>query len=178
MAVSVYIVKIEDFKERANISTNLLTDRFKQESGINQEIFAVKILCIELYNQLLTEIDTDTLTPANEALLPYLKDYLVFKIYADYITDANLIVTPAGFRTQKSNIDDKATESELTKAQKKHEGRANFYQDKLVNFLKCNADDYPLWKNSNCGCSDKYVDNLNRISQSGGKKKPFKVRWS
>lgn len=179
MATSVYIVTIEDFKTRANISANLLTDRFKQESGIEQEIFARKILCVEFYNELIDQIENDTLTPVNEALLPYLKDYLVFKIYSSYLVDGNLISTPSGFRTQVDTTSTVPTDKQMAEVQRKADGRANYYQDQLVNFLQCNSDDYPLWASSNCACNENIRPvRENRFSKIGQRKGYTKIGWT
>lgn len=176
--VDTYIVTIEDFRNRANISSNLLTPRFKQESGIEQERFGIKILCNELYNEVLTEIENDTYTPEIEALLPYLRDYLVFKIYASYLVDGNYISTPAGMRTQVDDTSTAVSREGMAQVIQKAESRANFYQDKLVNFLKCNEDDYPSWKDSNCGCKHLRVNKSNSFTKIGSSKGYTKIKWT
>lgn len=166
MAVETYIVTVEDFTNRANISSNLLTARFKMESGINQEMFARKILCQEQYDVILTEI-AGTLSAANALLVPFLKDYLVYKIYADYLVDGNLIFTASGARTQADTTSDVPSDKAMAMAINKAEGRANYYQDQLVNFLTCNKDDYPLWRDSVCGCGKTRTEKNNQFSMVG-----------
>lgn len=179
MAVTTYIVSIEDFSKRANISQNLLTNRFKQESGIDQEIYAIKIMCQAFYDAFLTELANDNLSTANTALLPYLKDYLVFKIYASYLVDGNLLATPAGLRTQIDATSETASDKQMAEAVAKAKSRGNFFQDKLVNFLQCNEDDYPLWRDSNCGCSaDIRVKRTNSFSKIGVSKGRTKINWT
>ena len=179
MASTTYIVTVEDFKTRANISANILTDRFKQESGIEQEIFGKKILCIDFYNEILLQIETYTLSTANEALLPYLKDYLVFKIYSSYLVDGNIIVTPSGFRTQVDSTSSLPTDKQMAEVERKADRRAKYYQDQLVNFLTSNATDYPLWKDSQCSCNSNIRPvKENRFSKIGKSKGYTKIEWT
>lgn len=179
MASDTYIVTIEDFKTRANISANILTDRFKQESGIEQEIYGKKILCVELYNEIILQISEGSLTAINETLLPLLKDYLVFKIYASYLVDGNIMATPAGFRTQIDPTSSLPTDKHMSEVQRKADGRANYYQDQLVNFLTKNSTDYPLWKDSQCACSSSSRPvKQNRFSKIGKSKGYTKIYWT
>lgn len=165
--VDTYILSVEDFKNVADISPNVNTERLKQYLGVTQEKYAVKILCRELYNELLDEIENKTLSPANEALLPYLKDYLIRKTWYRYIQSINLLSTPAGLRTLNSTTDNVATPEQMQPVANLALSDANFYQDELVGFLKCNADDYPLWRDSICGCSDKLTNKNNQFSIVG-----------
>lgn len=177
MAVETYIVTQDDFINRANLSANLYTPRFKQESGIEQERFAVKILCSALYDQLLIEIASDTLTANNNALMPFLKDYLVFKIYSSYLVDGNLLATASGMRTQIDSTSEKATEEEMARAISKAQSRANFYEQKLLNFLECNKDNYPLWKDTICACQG-VVKKANKFSKIGKSRGKTKINWT
>ena len=177
--VETYIVSIEDFEKRSSISRNLLTDRFKQESGISQEMFAIKILCNDQYDLVIQEVSADNISPETEALLPYLKDYLVFKIAAAYLVDCNYIATPAGLRTQIDDTSSTVSQKEMAQIIKKQDQRADFYQDRLVNFLTVNKDDYPLWLDSNCGCSNSVrVQKANTFSKIGANKKRNKINWT
>jgi len=175
----VYIVTIEDFKNRASISTNILTQKFKQSAGKEQEKYSKKILCNDLYNEILDQIENDSLTTENEILVEdYLKDYLVFKIYADYVITANYLATPSGFRIQLDQNSKELTDSQMGMIIEKAKSDANYYQDELVGFLTENKDDYPLWKDSRCGCSDIRVNKANSFTKIGNKKGRVRINWT
>lgn len=176
---TVYIVTIEDFKERANISPSILTSRFKQESGIEQQRFGLKILCREFYNEILDQIESDTLTAENTTLLPYLKDYLVFKIYDAYLVDSNIIFTPSGARTQIDTTSTLPSDKQMGEVSKKAENRALFFQSELVNFLELNEDDYPLWRDSSCACNTSTMPvKANSFSKIGNSKGKVKIEYT
>lgn len=179
MATDTYIITIEDFKNRASISPNILTETFKQSAGKEQQKYAKKILCKALYEEILEQIDADTLTPANEELVDdYLKDYLVYKIYADYVITANFLATPSGFRIQTDQTSTVVTDEQMSTITSKAKEDANYFQDELVNFLTCNSTNYPLWASSRCGCGDIRVKKANRITKIGKSKGYTKVKWT
>ncbi len=176
--VEVYIVSIEDFKNRASISKNILTERFKQESGIIQEQFAPKILCNTLYEKVLGEISNESISVEISALLPYLKDFLVHKIEASYLVDCNYIATPSGFRVKTDDTSLPVEAKGMAKMIQKQEARADYYQDALVNFLKSNVSNYPEWEDSSCACKDIRANKMGSFSKIGKKKKYNKIRWT
>lgn len=166
--VTTYILSILDFTNRADITNNIDTAKLKSYLGVIQEKFAKKILCKTLYDQLLTQI-SGTLSTANTTLLPYVKDYLIYKTYSRYLLNAGALSTPAGIRTMSEPTSTPASVEYIGALIKQSDGDANFYQDELVNFLKNNEDDYPLWASSSCGCGT-LTKNNNQFSKVGRKK--------
>ncbi len=179
MATDTYIITIEDFKNRASISTNILTEKFKQSAGKEQQKYAKKILCKEFYNEILNQIENDSLTLVNKELIDdYLKDYLVYKIYADYVITANFMATASGFRVQTDATSTVVTDEQMSTITSKAKEDANYFQDELVNFLTCNSSDYPLWASSRCGCGDIRVKKANRFTKIGKSKGYTKLDWT
>lgn len=148
-----YIITTEDFQQRADLSNNIRTDKIQAHIGPTQEIFTRKILCENLYNELISAIANGTLTPELTSLLPYVKDYLVYKTYREYLVTANVTLTPMGVRVQTDTTSEPATDKQMAEIMKQSQGIANYYQDRLVNFLTLNEDDYPSWKDSICNCN-------------------------
>jgi len=176
--VTTYILSIEDFTNRADITVNIKTDKLKGYIGVVQEKFAVKILCQALYDQLLTEIAAGTLTTANTALLPFLKDYLIYKTYSRYLLNAPILSTPGGLRVQVDATSEPASDKLIAEIMRQSDGDANFYQDLLVNFLDCNVDDYPLWEGTVCDCNKNRTVKGNSFSKIGSSTGRIPIRWT
>lgn len=178
MAVITYILSISDFTNRADITVNIQTAKLKTYIGVIQEQFAIKILCKALYDQLLVEIAADTLTVANTALLPFVKDYLIYKTYARYLLNANAISTPGGIRVQSEATSEPASDKFVAELIRQSNNDANFYQDTLVDFLDCNVADYPLWADTICDCNRNRTTKGNSFSKIGQSKGQVKIRWT
>jgi hypothetical protein len=173
-----YILSIEDFKRKADISANLNTDKLKAQIGPTQDQFAYKILCNELLAEILSQLPND-LSVANTALMPYLKNYLVYKTYARYLVGSNVMATAAGMRVQIDSTSEAADEKQMAAIRKQAENDANFYQDTLVNFLIKNEDDYPLWKDSICNCNrNSITQRQNMFSKVGTSVQKTPIKWS
>ena len=178
MAITTYILDISDFTNRADITVNIQTAKLKGYIGVIQEQFAVKIQCQALYDQILTEIAASTLTTANTALLPYLKDYLIYKTYSRYLLNANVMSTPGGLRVQTDATSDPASDKQVAEIMRQSDNDANFYQDKLVNFLDCNSSDYPLWEDTICDCSQSRTSKGGVFTKVGGSKGRVRIDWT
>lgn len=176
--VTTYILSIEDFTNRADITINIQTAKLKTYIGVVQEQFAVKILCQALYDQLLTEIAAGTLTTENTALLPFLKDYLIYKTYSRYLLNANAMSTPGGIRVQVDATSEPASDKFISELMRQSDGDANFYQDLLVNFLDCNVNDYPLWKDTVCDCNKSRATKGNTFSKIGSSTDKVRIFWT
>jgi hypothetical protein len=162
-----YILTIDDFLAKADLSQNINTNKLNANIGVVQDVFGRKVLCNQLVDELLSQLP-NSLTDANEALLPYVKNFLIYKTYSDYLIGANLMSTPAGMRVQIDTTSDQASDKSMVAIQRRADGRADFYQDQLINFLKENEDDYPLWKASICNCyGNRRPQNGNVFSRVG-----------
>jgi hypothetical protein len=175
----IYLISIEDFKRKADISQNLHTDKLKACIGIVQEQYAVKILCQDLYDEIIDQTETPPMSEYNTELLPYVKDFLIYKAYARYTVGGNLLATAAGFRVAKNDIDDPASSAEMENIRSLANQDANFYQERLVNFLIKNVDNYPLWKNSICNCGkDLRPQGMGKISAIGSTNSVTPIKWT
>lgn len=175
----IYLISIDDFKRKADLSQNLHTDKLKACIGIIQEQYAVKLLCRDLYDEIISQIETPPMSDANTALLPYIKDFLIYKTYARYTVGANLLATPAGFRVSANAIDEPASAADMENIRSQANQDANFYQEQLLNFLIENEDDYPLWKNSTCNCnSNLRPQGMNKITVVGSSRSATPIKWT
>jgi len=178
MAVSTYIITIEDFTSRADISQNIQTQKIQAQIAPTQEQFGIKILCRAFYAEVLAVVDGGGVDAEITTLLPYIKDFLVYKTYSRYLTGAAVLMTPAGARVSTDTTSEPASDKQVSEIAKQADNDANFYQDTLVNFLTLNQDDYPTWRDSICGCGDRRTKNNNQFSIVGGNKRKTPIEWT
>lgn len=178
MSVSVYIITTEDFKSRVDLSENILTNRIQTQIGPTQEQFAIKILCRDFYQEVLNVVDGSTPSTVIDTLLPFLRDFLVFKTYARYLPGGNVIMTPAGARVSIDATSEPASDKQVSEIARQAHNDANFYQDTLVNFLTLNQDDYPTWRDSICGCGDRRTKFNNQFSMIGRTRVKTRIDWT
>jgi len=178
MAVSTYIITTADFKDRAILSQNILTERMTAQIGITQEKYGIKILCIEFYDEVLAHVNGTTVNTDIATLLPFIKDYLVFKAYARYLVSANALATPAGMRVSIDATSDPLSDASMGAITAQAENDAGYYQDQLVNYLELNEDTYTTWRDSICNCSNRRVEANNQFSIVGGDNRKTPIDWT
>jgi len=179
MAVTTPILTIDDFTNKADISNNIKTSKLEPYIEVIQDQFGPKMLCELLYQELQDQICTSTLSAVNTLLLPFVKNYLIYKTYARYLVNANIIATPAGLRIQLDTTSVAATSEDLAPIVSQAETDANSYQDKLANFLIENETDYPLWKDSICNCKKSLrAQKQNQFSLIGKKSDKVDLKWT
>jgi len=173
-----YILTIDDFLAKADISQNLNTNKLNANIGVVQDVFGRKVLCNQLVNELLAELPI-SLSTANLALIPYVRNFLIYKTYSDYLVGANLMSTPAGMRVQIDGTSDAASDKAMVALQRQADNRADYYQDQLINFLKENKDDYPLWRDSICNCyGNRRPQNGNVFSRVGSQDRSVDIDFT
>ena len=160
MPVTTYILSIDDFTSRQDLSKTIKQTDLQQYFGITQERYATKMLCQKTYEELIDQLSQGGeayLTPEYQALLPFLKDYLVYKTMARYYANANYKSTTAGIRAHTDTISVAPTVDAMKALIDQAKQDAEYYRDQLQNFLIKNQDDYPLWKESNCYCGGNFT---------------------
>lgn len=153
MACRTLFISQEDFKDRVDLSDNVLSKYILPNIASVQDRYIKKILCKDFYDELIEQVDADTLTSANETLVDdYIKPAMVFRAYARYIATANIYNTASGFRKFREDNSDIAENSDMTALLSQAESDAMYYEKELYDYLENNEDDYPTYRD-NCKCS-------------------------
>jgi deoxyribodipyrimidine photolyase len=173
-----FILSVTDFENVIDLNNNIAQNRLKQVFGRVQEPALLPIICREFYNELIEEIETNTLTTANEILLPYIKDFLIYKSMARYYATANYKSTPAGIRVHTDTISSQANPDQMRQLIDMVNKDASFYQDELVNFLQANQDDYPTWRDSSCGNCNNFSKASANIRFGANRSTKTKINWT
>jgi hypothetical protein len=144
----------EDFQNRVDLSGNVLSKYIIPNIAIVQDRYIRKILCDDFYNELINQINSDTLTPDNKTLVDnYIKPAMVYRSYARYVATANVYSSVSGLRKYKEDDSDAAERDDLIPLIKQAESDATFYERELIEFLDNNEDSYLTWKNK-CKCNN------------------------
>lgn len=104
----------------------------------------------EYYEQLETQYNSNTLSIDNDALYdPYIKDYLAWQTYLNYMGVANSDSTPTGEREFIDENSSVLSEVKMYSKQKYINKMLNFYRGEMIRFLKeakeRDSTKYPLW---------------------------------
>jgi hypothetical protein len=105
-----------------------------------------------LYDQLKTQITTASLTTANETLLEdYIQPSLLYWVQAEAPTAISYKFLNKGLHQQSSENSSNASLDEINFIQKRYKDKAEWYTERLVNFLLEKSNDYPAYQNPNSG---------------------------
>lgn len=109
-----------------------------------------------------------TLTPDNGDLYEgYLKDFLAWKTYFNYLKFANVNATPTGVRTFTDENSSLATEIQMNDLEKNVLAQASKYKYKIINFLTLEKSKdrtkYPLYKQN---CKEEFSFGITSIDKT------------
>jgi hypothetical protein len=147
-----------DFEGYVDLSTNIDDRYINPHIRSAQREILKPILCEDLYDVLVSQNDADSLTYENAELYEYVKECLIFYAYKEYLFWSQKRSTPQGVVKKRSDQSDQLPDTELADMINNVDIKAKFYEGELRKFLKDNEDDYPLWRDSECGC-EKNVTN-------------------
>ncbi len=103
------------------------------------------------YDEILTQGTTPTSFSANNSALfdPYVKQFLAWTAYADYIVKANSFETRTGVRTFKEDNSDPASDGMMNTRIKKAADKAQFYKGEMINYIlqqqRISSLNFPLY---------------------------------
>lgn len=163
----VVLLEIAYLTEAVMLSKNIDERKFKQALKLAQEQLSMT-LGPEFYEEVETQFSTSPIsfTTDNSTLYEnYIKDFLAWQTYAEFIPFAQLDSTPTGFR---QHLDDNSTIAEDIKffsLSKNVRLKADDYKNKIINFLKLSRErdsaKYPLW----IGCQpDTFAFGISSVS--------------
>ena len=143
MAEALFITP-EDLKRNTSLSGSIDEDKFMQYILIAQEIHLQNYLGSDLYNRLQAGIVADDLT-ANEVILlnDYIQNTLIHFASALYLPFAPWQVSNGGVFKHTSENSIAAEQSDIDYLVKAETGLAEYYAQRLVDYLCANSTLYP-----------------------------------
>ena len=155
------MITIQDFQNRVKISSKIEDKDINPSIIYAQEMKLSGLVC-GLYDVLIDQCESCTYESRITYLLEkYIKPYLVYEAYADYLLTHNINGTLQGLVSITGDNTQTIGKEQIEALTSMTQDRANNYAMRLVAFLKNNVD-YPEF---DCECNDEV--NLFRISGIG-----------
>ena len=124
-----------------------------------QNTFIRPILGSALFDEILNQIKTNTVTALNETLIKeYMRDALKWEVCHKYTRIGTYKLRNKGAGTHSGDGFNPLDESELVVAKNIYKDNADFYRRKLKLYLKQNENSYPLYKTPPSGVDVVYPD--------------------
>lgn len=142
-----YFINKSDYLGYVDVSQNIEEKYLEPAWRLAQIIDIKNAMCEALYNEFYTQFDSGTLSYANAALLPYVKDAMIFVSYHRFLsTSAQIKNTPFGLVKKLSQDSEPATRTEVSDMINMAKSDANHFMGELMKYLKDN--------NLNSACND------------------------
>lgn len=116
-----------------------------------QNMFIRPILGSALFDEILEEIQANTVTVPNATLITQLLPALKWEVCHKFTRIGTYKLSNKGTGTKSGDGFTALGESELITAKNIYKDNADFYRKKLMLFLKANEIDYPLYRNPPSG---------------------------
>lgn len=157
------LINLDDFIFWTDLSKNIEEDRVKPHILDSQIRLLASSMCNPLYDEVLEQFDNDSLTADNATLLKdYVKPFLVFASYQGVLLQSGKISTPTGMVKIIGDDKEQVTREELNDLMTSNQSKSDFYQNRMISFLSCNLDKYPLF--SSCCKVEKAKFNFSSIT--------------
>ena len=159
------LITEQEVKNWTDIPNNVQTTNIGFSITIAQDLYIRSALGEDLFSELLSQVENDTLTALNTTLLngddrlfrglkPALAWWVAYEVYP-YMHSK---VTPTGIQSKSTDeslsIDSRALEIRRNLAKKK----AEYYLDQLIKYLCDKDNDYPLFRDNSLYNTDLLYD--------------------
>lgn len=160
------LIPLSYLNEACFLSLNVNSKKYQMLLKIAQDTLG-NIIGKEFYAEIETQYDADTLSTDNDALYdPYIKDYLAWKTYFEYLPFSNSDETPTGTRKFIDENSEVISDVELYARQRNVGTKVNFYKGELISFLKLaqekDSTKYPKYEQK---CSEEFSFGITAVSK-------------
>jgi hypothetical protein len=146
MALTPLLIEAARLKEFSVISENLDNKLLEPTIITVQDLFLKDILGKDLYAEIISQVNANTVTALNQTLLnDYVEPYLINKVISESVIDLTFKLRNKAIMTTGSDNSQIASLTDLTKVQGQYNNRAEGYRKILVDFMCESNDDYPLY---------------------------------
>ena len=152
------LIDFSYFAAYSPVPTNFNWEDIRPFVSIAEEVWVVDIVGRKLYNELLEQVATNTLTGENSTLLLKIYPYLSMAIVYEAMPFLAYSITEKGITKGKSDNSDSITNSEMSNIQNHIRTQLEVLKKMLKNFLNENSDCYPLYQYDDDCCSSADID--------------------
>ena len=129
-----------------------------------QDIQLQTILGTNLYESLLYKVSAGTVTDQYKELMDYVQPYMLYMVLSDIIDILDVKLANMGtYRSSDQYIVD-ITDEERQRLKQMYSYKAQFYGDRMVDYLLSNRDEFP--ELDDCACHNLKA-HLNRQAATG-----------
>ena len=152
------LIDFSYFAAYSPVPTNFNWEDIRPFVSIAEEVWVVDIIGRKLYNELLEQVATNTLTGENSTLLLKIYPYLSMAIIHEAMPFLAYSITEKGITKGKSDNSDSISNTELNNVQNHIRTQLEVLKKMLKNFLNENSDCYPLYQSDDACCSNVDID--------------------
>jgi hypothetical protein len=147
MSLTPQFIDIAVLKDQSVVNENLDSKLLIPTLIAVQDVYLYGILGKNLYNELITQINAESVTALNTTLLTdYIQPYLINKVLSQCVIDINYKFKNKALMVGSSDNAQPLDNSGMSLIQVKYANFAESYRGKLVDYLVENSTDYPLFK--------------------------------
>jgi Na+/H+ antiporter NhaB len=150
MSLTPQFISIELLKDQSVINENVDSKLLQPTLIMVQDIYLKQVVGKELYAELITQINAESVTALNTTLLTdYIQPYLINKVVSELVIDVNYKVKNKALMVGSSDNAQPLDTTGMSIIQTKYRNIAESYRVNLVDYLLDNFTDYPLFNNCN-----------------------------
>ena len=150
--MAVIFISEQALKENSIINENVDMKVLLPVIKLAQEKYMLPILGTGLYNELKTQITAATITVLNKTLLDdYIQPALIWWIMAEAPMPLTYKFMNKSVATRSSENANAASLNDLLKLEERFKDNAEWYSQRITNYLLQNIQSYPLYSNPGSG---------------------------
>lgn len=160
------LIPLSYLNDACFLSLNVDDKKYQMVLEISQDKLK-SLLGGQFYDQIVSQYSAGTLSADNDALYEgYIKKFLAWQTYFNYVGFANNDATPTGIRKFIDANSEVLSGVEMYAFEKKINEKVNFYKGEMINFLKLEqsktAGKYPLYQYS---CKEDFSFGITSITK-------------
>ena len=153
--LSQWTVLTEEYlKANAPISININLKQIKPYISIAEKIWLIPVIGLPLYEELLEEVNTNSLTEKNSTLYLMLAPYVSFAVIYESAPFLMYHFSDVGVTRGKSDNSDSITINEANFISTRLRSTLETLKSNFKKWLDDHSDSYPLYKPDNCSCDN------------------------
>lgn len=146
------LINDEYFKKYSPVPDNFNLSDLKPYFHVAERLWVEPILGTALYDELLEQVNTNTVTEENSTLLLKIYPYLSFAICLEGLPFISYHMSEIGITKGKSENSDSVSINDVNYIHRHLRAQVEVMKKLLKEFLDKHMEFYPLYRATDCGC--------------------------